>query len=156
MRLKIHLSLLLILMSVIVWGQSRRITGVVTKEGTTEALAGVTVSVKGSTSSTATDTAGHFSITVPNNNAVLTISSVGFRNSEVAVGSKSAVEISMAQETSTLNDVVVIGYGTARKRDLTGSTVSLAGATLEKIPLASAAEAMTGRLAGDLFNYCIR
>ncbi len=129
-------------------GQSRRVTGVVTKEGTTEALAGVTISVKGGTATTATDTAGNFSITVPNNNAVLTVSSVGFRNTEVAVGTKSNVEISLAQEVSTLNDVVVIGYGTARKRDRTGSTVSLAGATLEKIPLSSAAEAMTGRLAG--------
>ncbi len=148
MKLKISLSFFLALLSLAVFSQGRRVSGRVTNEGSTETLAGVTVSIKGGKSSTATDSAGRFSITVPGNNTVLTFTSVGFKSNEVAVGSKTTLDVTLSQEQSTLNDVVVIGYGTARKKDLTGATASMSAATLEKIPLASAAEAMTGRLAG--------
>ena len=148
MKLKICLSLLLLCFFVFAKAQSHRVTGVVTKEGTTEALAGVTVSLKGGTASTTTDTAGRFGITVPGNNNILIFTSIGFRNTELSAGSKTVLDVSLAQEASTLNDVVVIGYGTARKRDLTGATSSISSGTLERIPLSSAAEAITGRLAG--------
>jgi len=148
MKQKFSLSLILVFCSFILWAQGRKVTGTVTKDGTSEALSSVTVSLKGSTTSTATNSLGQFTITVPANNSVLIFSSVGYRSSSVAVGAKTTLDITLSQESSTLNDVVVIGYGTARKKDLTGATASMAAGTLEKIPLSSAAEAMTGRLAG--------
>ena len=148
MKLKLSLTFLLTIITVLSFAQSRNVSGLVTREGSTEPVAGVTVSIKNGTGSTATDTAGRFSINVNSNNTVLVFSSVGFRTAQVAVGNKASLDVSMAQESATLNDVVVIGYGSARKRDLTGATASMAAGTLEKIPVSSAAEAMTGRLAG--------
>ena len=147
-KLKASLSLALLLFTITVWGQGHRVSGRVTKEGSTDSLSAVTISVKGTKTTTITDNGGRFIISVPNNNSVLAFSSIGFSNTEVAVRDRTTLEVSLAQESSTLNDVVVIGYGTARKKDLTGATASLAGSALEKIPLANAAEAMTGRLAG--------
>ncbi|TDH27766.1 TonB-dependent receptor [Segetibacter sp. 3557_3] len=148
MKSKVFASLFSLLVCFISTAQSRKVSGRVTKEGSSDSLAAVTVSVKGGKASTLTDQGGRFIITVPNNNTVLVFSSVGFANTELAVRDRTSLDVTMSQESSTLNDVVVIGYGTARKKDLTGATASLAGSTLEKIPLSSAAEAMTGRLAG--------
>src|SRR5687768_8927575 len=121
MKLKLSLSLLLTIITMLSFAQSRSVSGLVTREGSTEPVAGVTVSIKNGTGSTATDTAGRFSINVNSNNTVLVFSSVGFRTAQVVVGSKATLDVSMAQESATLNDVVVIGYGSARKRDLTGA-----------------------------------
>ena len=148
MKLKLTLTSVLMLLSVLIWAQSHRVSGRVTKEGSTDSLSAVTVSVKGSKTTALSDNGGRFIITVPNNNSVLVFSSIGFTKTEVAVGDRATLDVALTQESSTLNDVVVIGYGTARKKDLTGATASLAGSTLEKIPLANVAEAMTGRLAG--------
>ncbi len=147
-NLKLTLSLVMLFFTVVVWGQSHRVSGRVTKEGSTDSLSAVTITVKGTKTTTISDNGGRFLIMVPDNNSVLVFSSIGFTKTEVAVRDRSILEVSLTQESSTLNDVVVIGYGTARKKDLTGATASLAGSALEKIPLSNVAEAMTGRLAG--------
>lgn len=121
MKRKLTLSLVLILMSALAWGQSHRVSGRVTKEGSTDSLSAVTVSVKGTKTTVLTDNGGRFIITVPNNNNVLVFSSIGFTKTEVAAGDRTTLEVSLTQESSTLNDVVIIGYGTARKKDLTGA-----------------------------------
>jgi TonB-linked SusC/RagA family outer membrane protein len=148
MKREIYLSVFCLLFCAFAIAQTRQVSGRVTKENGTEPLMFVTVRVKGGATSTTTDTTGRFTIAVPNNNAVLTFSSVGFSNTEVAVGNRATIEVTMPQVTSTLEDVVVVGYGTARKKDLTGAVSSISGNTLEKIPVSSVAEALTGRLAG--------
>ena len=96
-----------------------------------------------------TNNNGQYAISIPDKgNVVLVFSSVGFKSQEVAVGNKTIINVSLAEEAAALNDVVVIGYGTARRKDLTGTVASISAAQLEKIPVSSAAEALTGRLPG--------
>src|SRR6187455_353032 len=148
MKMRIYLFILLSITCTYTWAQPRQVTGRVTKESSTEPVSAATVRLKGGETITRTDTAGNFTISVPNNTSVLVFSSVGFGNTEVAVGNRSVLEIYMPQTSSTLDDIVVVGYGTARKRDITGAIASLPGSTLERIPVSSVAEALTGRLAG--------
>ena len=94
------------------------------------------------------NSSGNFRITIPGDKSVLVVSSVGFNNTEIAVGKNSAVEVFMPQAVSTMEDIVVIGYGTAKKKDVTGATSSISGSQIEKIPVTNVAEALTGKLAG--------
>jgi TonB-linked SusC/RagA family outer membrane protein len=148
MKRRIYLFIFFCLTCASAFTQARQVTGHVTKENTNQPISSVTIRVKGGTAVTTSDVSGNFTISVPDNNSVLEFSSIGFSNTEVAVGDRSVIEVSMPQTASSLEDVVVIGYGTAKKKDLTGATSSLSGSTLEKIPVSSVAEAMTGRLAG--------
>lgn len=81
-----------------------------------EPVSGVSVTVKGTSTGTTTDAAGNFSITVPDENAVLVFSSVGFAAQEAPVGSRTVINITLSATTSELNTVVVVGYGTSRKK----------------------------------------
>jgi hypothetical protein len=119
-------SLVLILFSFITsMAQQRTVSGRIAKENTNEAVPGVTVTVKGTNTSTATNNQGNYTINVSGNNAVLVFTSVGYKRKEVAVGSNTSLDVSLEEETSTLNDVVVVGYQTVRRRDLTGSSFPL-------------------------------
>lgn len=130
--------------------QSRSITGKVTSSEDGEGLPGVNVMVKSTTQGTVTDISGNFSIDVPSNDAVLIFSYIGFTSEEVAVGSQSVVNVSLTPDITSLEEIVVVdyGYGTVKKSDLTGSVASLSGADLKRIPVASAAQALSGRLPG--------
>ena len=130
------------------WSQSRKITGRVTGESN-QPISGVSVSVKGSTAGTATDNEGHFSINVPSaGNVTLVFSSVGYAEHEQQVGKQNTVNVTLSTNAAALNEVVVIGYQAVKRKDLTGTVSSISGAQLEKVPVASAAEAITGRLPG--------
>lgn len=128
--------------------QQRTVSGQVTRENSTEALPGVTVSVKGAKTSTATNNTGNFTITVPGNDAVLVFTSVGYTRKEVTVGSSTNLEVTLAEDASTLNDVVVIGYQSVLRKNLLASVSSVGAKDLKDIPINSAAEALNGRLAG--------
>lgn len=149
MRQKVLLLMLTLLSFSFAWSQNHQISSHVVKANSTEALAGVSISVKGTKSGTSTNNEGRFTLNVPNdNNAILVFSSVGFKAKEVTIGSNTTFEVSLAEEASTMNDVVVVGYTTVRRRDLTGSVSSAGAKELKDIPVNSAAEALTGRLAG--------
>ena len=92
-----------------------RVTGV-----NNEALPNVSVAVKGTQTGTTTDASGNFSITVPNESSVLVFSYVGYGSQEVIVGNRTTINVSMTTTGAQLSEVVVIGYGTAARRDLTG------------------------------------
>lgn len=137
--------------SVSLIAQERQVTGTVTKDKTTEPLSGVTVTIKGTQVATTTDNNGQFRIRIPDNrnNPVLVFSYVGHAPKEVTVGTQTEISITMEEAAATnLDDVVVIGYGTARRRDLTGAVSSVNARQLRDIPLSNAAEALTGKLAG--------
>ena len=101
------------------------ITGKVTSS-TGEGLAGVSVSIKGSQSGTSTDKDGNFRISVPET-GTLVFSSVGFETQELAVSGQTSFSVSLSALTAALEQVVVIGYGAANKRDLTGSISTVKG-----------------------------
>ena len=143
------LLLLLLISHSLLWAQTRQLTGKVTDQTTGESLPGVTVAVKGTSVQTSTNNAGDYTIQIPDrNNVVLVLTSVGYTSREVSVGSNSNLNIVLAEEATTLNDVVVIGYQTVRRRDLTGSVSSINASQLKDVPINSAAEALAGRLAG--------
>jgi TonB-linked SusC/RagA family outer membrane protein len=111
-------------------------------------IPGASVIIKGTKTGTAADADGNFSITVEEN-AVLVISAVGYATQEVAVAGKSSLEIAMvANATSGLNEVVVIGYGTASRRDLTGSIVKIGGKEVADKPNPNPVASLQGRVAG--------
>jgi TonB-linked SusC/RagA family outer membrane protein len=126
--------------------QEVRVTGKVTS-ATGEPMAGVSVSVKGSRTGTTTDANGNFAITVPDD-AVLVFSSVGFESSEMAVAGKSSINVSLRQSEKIQDAVVVIGYGTASKRDLTGSIVKISGKEIADKPNTNPVASLQGKVAG--------
>ena len=151
MKSKLCLSLLFLWLCGFASAQERPVTGTVTKDKTGEPLPGVTVALKGTTVATTTDNEGHFRIRIPQgkNNPVLVLSYVGHAPREVAVGNQTDISTSLLEAaTTSLDDVVVIGYGTAKRRDVTSSVSSVNAKQLRDIPLNSAAQALAGRLAG--------
>lgn len=111
-------------------------------------LPGVSVTIKGTTSGVFTDIDGNFSLSVPNDKAVLVFSFIGYETQSIPVGSARKLDVIMKSASSDLDEVVVIGYGTVRKRDLTGSTASVRGSDLAKVPVTTAAQALAGKAAG--------
>ncbi|GAB3876515.1 TonB-dependent receptor [Hymenobacter segetis] len=129
--------------------QSRQVQGVV-KAADGETLPGVTVLVEGTTNGASTGANGDFSITLPANsaNATLRFSYVGYVSQAVKVGSQSTINVTLASDSKQLDDVVVIGYQEVQRRDVTGSVSSVSAQQIKDVPVNSAAEALTGRLAG--------
>ncbi|MFT3946110.1 MAG: TonB-dependent receptor [Agriterribacter sp.] len=124
------------------------ITGRVTNAAG-EPLSGVSIMVKGTTNGTTTDENGRFSINVPTESSVLVISFVGFTTKEVTVGKSAALDIQLTAAGATdLADVVVIGYGTRKKADLTGAVGSVTGRSLQERPVASLNQNLSGRVTG--------
>ena len=134
-------------------GQARQITGVV-KGPDNDALPGVTVVLKGTTTGVATGPDGSYSLPVPaaSKSAVLRFSFVGYVSQEVAVGDKTTISVSLVSDTQSLDDVVVIGYQAVQRKDVTGAVSSVSAQQIKDIPVNSAAEALQGRLAGVQLN----
>lgn len=131
-----------------VQAQNKTVTGTVTDGDIGGPLPGVSVLVKGTASGTSTDFDGNFTLNDVSSNATLVFSYVGFLTQEVKVTTKQQINITLMPNLESLDEVVVIGYGTAKKSDLTGSVVSIGGDDLKERPISSVAEALTGRMAG--------
>ncbi|RYF74892.1 MAG: SusC/RagA family TonB-linked outer membrane protein, partial [Cytophagaceae bacterium] len=124
------------------------ITGKVTDEKNV-GLPGVSVVLRGSNRGATTDANGVYKLTVPDgDNVLITFSFVGYQSQEVTVGSRTTLNISMTPDVSALDEVVVIGYGAVRKKDLTGSVVQLKSEQLKEVPTANVLEAAQGKIAG--------
>lgn len=126
----------------------KTITGTVADETNSQPVAGATISVKGATNATQTNADGSFSITVPNRTTRLIISSVGFESQDILIGERNNITVSLKTSASNLNEVVVVGYGTQRRKDLTGAVSSINAATIEKVPVTTTEQALQGRAAG--------
>lgn len=128
--------------------QSRQISGKITDD-TGAPLAGVSVLVKGSKNGVQSNADGNFTISTTINGTIsLVFTHTGFKPVTINTSSNEALTVKMEKETSALEDVVVVGYSTVRRRDLTGAVSSVNAKQLKDIPLSSAAEALQGRLAG--------
>ena len=104
--------------------------------------------VKGTTSGTVTDLDGNFSLNVPNNAAVLVISSIGLTTQEITIGNQSAINVAMAEDAQKISEVVVVGYGTQRKKDLTGSIATVNEKDFQKGNIVSPEQLIAGKIAG--------
>lgn len=113
------------------------------------ALPGVNIQVKSTTLGTSTDAEGRYRLTIAERaNTVLIFSYIGYATQEVAVGNQTTVNVTMAVDDKTLNEVVVVGYGTQRKRDVTGAVVSVSEETLKEVPAPNLINQLKGRAAG--------
>ena len=126
---------------------AQQVNGRVTDE-TGVPLMGVNVFEKGTTNGTVTNLDGYYEINVSGTDAVLLFSYIGYANQEITVGNQRELNVILTEESTALDEVVVIGYGTMKKKDLTGSVASVSASQLKDIPVASTAAAITGRLAG--------
>ncbi|SEP24536.1 TonB-dependent receptor [Mucilaginibacter sp. OK283] len=126
---------------------SKVITGKVTDE-TGLALPGVTVTLKGTTTAVGSDVNGVFRIEVPNDQAVLVFSFVGYVSREVTVSDKSVINVSLRSDSKSLSEVVVVGYGTQKRASVTGAVSSVSGKTISALPVGGVDQALQGRVAG--------
>jgi TonB-linked SusC/RagA family outer membrane protein len=124
-----------------------RLTGKVTSVAGTP-LQGVTVALKGSSVATLTDESGNFSITVPDANAVLVFSSIGFQTIEKTAGNQDRLSVTMEEDLKPLDQVVVVGYGTQKKVNLTGAISAVTAEDFEGRPITATSSALQGLMAG--------
>jgi|WetSurMetagenome_2_1015567.scaffolds.fasta_scaffold06250_3 TonB-dependent starch-binding outer membrane protein SusC len=128
--------------------QQVKVTGTITDATTHEALVGVNVVVEGTTVGVSTDINGKYSIAVPNLNAVLQITYIGYTAQKVNVSGRLVVDVTLASDILSLEEVVVTGYGTVRRSDLTGSVSSVKTEDLLQLPSQRVDQAIQGRASG--------
>lgn len=127
--------------------QTRTVSGTV--KGTDGgSIPGATVIVKGGTQGTSTDSDGKFSLSVPATGTTLVFSFVGYDKKEVAIGNQSVINVTLATATTGLEEVVVVGYGTQLRRDLTGNVATITGKEIATAPVQSFDQALQGRAPG--------
>jgi len=113
-----------------------------------ETLPGVNIVIKGTTIGTITDVDGNYRIQVPNQSSILVFSFIGFKTQEVTVANQTQINIALKIEIAAMEEVVVIGYGSVKKRDLTGAVSSIKSEELMAVPVTSVDQALQGRVAG--------
>jgi TonB-linked SusC/RagA family outer membrane protein len=130
------------------FAQQKTISGNVTSAAAGQPLAGVTVLIKGSSQATQTNPEGNFTISIPSSSQALIFSFVGYETQEVDLNGMTELSIQLQLVNSKLNEVVVIGYGSQKRKDLTGSISSVNAETIEKVPVTTLDQALQGRAAG--------
>ena len=141
-----YLTLLALLIAITTFGQEITVNGVVIDETETP-LIGATVQVKNTQKGVVTDFDGKFSIKA-NNNATLIISYIGYKNQEIKIKNQRNLNIKLEPDNAMLDEVVVVGYGSMKKSDLTGSVSSVAAKSIESFKTGSVVEALGGQIAG--------
>lgn len=131
--------------------QPVKVTGKVI-DNTNEGVPGVNVSVKGGSLGTITDIDGNYKIDVPNSKSVLVFSFIGYETQEIAVGNKTVINVTMKDDTQLLDEVVVVGYGSARKGDVTGALTSLRPDPNDAAKANSLDNLLSGKVAGLVVN----
>ncbi len=126
--------------------QSRTVSGKVSDAGGS-ALPGVSVTVKGTTQGSITDSDGKFSVQAANN-AVLVFSYIGYKALEVSVGGKSTLNVTLEEDAAALGEVIVVGYGSQKKSQTTGAISQVSAKQIQEMPITSLGQAMQGRVAG--------
>ena len=139
--------LMLSMITLISYGQQQTVTGKITSAEDGQGIPGVSVAVKGTNKGTTTDVMGSYKIAV-SEKAKLTFSAIGYIAQEVEVGAKSVVNISLVADIQSLGEVVVIGYGTQKKSQLTGAISQVTAKQINEMPITNLGQAMQGRVAG--------
>lgn len=124
------------------------INGTITSEEDGQPLPGATILIKGSNAGTVSDLDGNFTITVPDESAILVVSSIGFVQQEIAVGNRTTIHIILQTDMQQLNEVVVVGYGTQKKANITGSIGQIEPENLTERPILTVDQALVGQIAG--------
>lgn len=131
--------------------QERTVTGTVSDEYLSP-LPGVTVQVKGAFNAVTTDENGRYLVTIPNGAEILVFTNVGFETVEQAIGTEATINVKLKAKVSDLDEVVVVGYGTQKKVNVTGAVAAINAEEINDIPSSSLSNALNGRMAGVLFT----
>jgi TonB-linked SusC/RagA family outer membrane protein len=138
---------IMMFIAVSAWAQNRTITGTVTEKTTGRPIAGVTVRIKGTQGGTQTSANGQFSLNVPSASNELEFAFLGFATQTITI-SGTTVNVALADDVSSLSEVVVVGYGTTTKEAFTGSAKTISGEQLEKKRVANITQALAGEVSG--------
>jgi TonB-dependent starch-binding outer membrane protein SusC len=144
------LCLLFVVSTFLAQAQQKAISGFVADSETKEGLPGVNILVKGTTSGTTTDANGNFQLSVSDDNSILICSFIGYETLEIPVRNQTTINISLKQDVKALEEVVVVGYGTQKRADLTGAIGGLRASDIDigSKPIASPDQLLAGRVAG--------
>ncbi|MBZ4675083.1 MAG: TonB-dependent receptor, partial [Dysgonamonadaceae bacterium] len=148
MKLKLNFILTLLLVPLFAFSQQLNVTGTVTEKSTGDPAIGVSVLVKGTTNGTVTDINGKYNLSNVPGNATLVFSYIGMTTVEEPVNGRTTINVSLSEDVQALEEVVVIGYGTARKVDLTGSIGSVTNDVISKQPALNALQSVQGKISG--------
>jgi len=140
--------LLLVFNCVFAVAQERKISGTVVDNGTGIPIPGANVVIKGTSSGVSTDASGNFSLQLPSGNDVLVFSFLGYEIKEIAVGNQTSLDVRLSESFQQLDEVVAIGYGVQKKRDITGAITSVNSATIETTPVKDVMSVLQGRASG--------
>lgn len=146
-RIAVFLAVLILLGSGMAVNAQISITGTV-QDKTQEPLIGVSVLVKGTTIGVITDIDGQYKVNVPDANSVLVFSYVGYTSQEIRVGNQRQINVVLQDDAKLLDEIVVVGYGTQRKSDLTGGIATISGDDINGIPAVSLTQRLQGQVAG--------
>ncbi len=146
-RLRAFLTLLMVICVLTVVAQTREVTGTVTEDVSNLPVSGATVEVKGTSYATVTDSAGNYRLTVPEGSSILVFSFVGYANLELPVNG-TVVNAVLVHTTGSMESVVVIGYGTARKKDLTGAVATVSAKDFQKGNITTPDQLIAGKVSG--------
>ncbi|MBO2010111.1 SusC/RagA family TonB-linked outer membrane protein [Hymenobacter negativus] len=148
-KLRLLIGLLAFLGTFVAHAQTRQVSGRVLSATDKMPLPGVSVLLKGTTTGSSTNAAGEFELSVPaNGSGTLVFSFVGFESVEQPLGSSASINVQLKEQAQDLNEVVVVGYGTQRKRDITGSVASISAEQVAETPIARADQILQGRVSG--------
>ena len=135
------------------YASAQTVTGKITSGTDGSPLPGVSVLIKGTTSGTTTDADGRYSLNVPDlQNSILTLSFIGFKSQEVPVGNRTSIDVTLEEDVTQIDEVVVIGYGTQKRSDLTGAVGSVNEERLRERPASSLNQSLSGKIAGVQVN----
>jgi TonB-dependent starch-binding outer membrane protein SusC len=130
------------------FSQQRSVTGRITDGSAGGPMPGVNIQVKGTTVGSISDVNGGYSLVVPGQNATLVFSFIGYTTRELLAGDQNVINVALTPELTGLEEVVVIGYGTVQKKDLTGSVSQVQAKTLKDLSVTRVDQALTGKMAG--------
>ncbi len=132
----------------IVYAQEKKVSGKVIDGSTSEALPGVNIVVKGTSTGTISDIEGNYTISVPEESNILRFSYVGYLSQEIEINDQTTIDVSLSVDMAQLEEVVVVGYGTMKKSDLTGAVSSVSEEDIVSAKSSNAAEILQGKIAG--------
>jgi TonB-linked SusC/RagA family outer membrane protein len=137
-----------LIMSFQLMAQQRRVSGTIVDSRDRSAMIGANIMEKGTTNGTVTDIEGKFTLNLTTSNPVLVISSIGYQTLEVTVGNRTTLNLEMSEDTELLEEVVVVGYGTMRKSDISGASVTVGENAIKGSVITNLDQALQGRAAG--------
>lgn len=150
--LLVNVLLLLVAAEILAGGialqPARTVKGKVTGADDNLPIPGVSILIKGTVFGTQTDSEGNYLLEVPDDQGTLVISSIGYQTQEIAVSGRSVIDVILDVDITTLGEVVVVGYGTQERKDVTGSVSSIKPEQLTSLPVVTVSDALQGRAAG--------